>query len=357
MKYKKTSSLFLAIALAASLSSCSNAEKKAEEAPETEEQTVEKIAPESIVFDWQESYGAVLSEFAASPEFTDDSRFDLIDLDSDGTPELVISPGTESSSVCSIYTFSGGTAVKTGEAGSKGTFVYIPEREVIYSLYAGDTFDIGEYFQLTDEGLVSVMKYYSSYAINDGESTTFEINEESVSRKEYEEARAEYTSVTDIAVGRRYTFADSAVDYALHYSESWQAVLTREQKQLYADKLSEYIEIDYPNGAFELCDINGDDLPELIFSTGTYEADVCRIFTIGENGGHAALEEVSGDYGGFGTIGFDIDSRVIFSETSEGQKCWDITGTELGDYSSSGSTMECGRKYFLSSRNISAVLN
>ena len=356
MKYRKIS-LVLAMMLAASLTSCGSKDKKAEDTSAAEENTVEKISPNSIVFDWQESYGSILSEFASSADHTDDSRFDLVDLNSDGTPELVISPGTDPSSACSIYTFSDGTAVKAGEEGSKGEFSYIPEKEVCHSLYAGDTFDIGEYFQLTDSELVPVMKYYSSYAINDGESTTFEIDDESVTRKEFEEARAEYTSVTDISVGRRYTFAATAVDYALHYSESWQAVMTKEQKQLYADKLGEYIEIEYPNGAFELCDINGDDLPELIFSTGTYEADVCRIFTIDDSSGHAALSEVSGDYGGFGTIGFDIDGKVIFAETAEGQKCWDITGTDLGAYTSSGSTMVCGRKYFLSSTNITAVLN
>lgn len=350
MNYRRITAAVTALAAVLSAASCSSVkEKKKVSTPEPEPVT---IAAGSVEFEWQDAYSSILS----GAESSEDARFDLIDLNADGTPELILSLNSDESATCTIYTFADGAAVTLGEAGSSGRVEYIPQKNLIHSLYVGDSFEIGEYFEITDSMLVSDIKFFSSYGMDNGGSLILEINDEPAERDDFDEQVAAYASEDSIEAGRRYSLTASAVDYALKYSEGWTAVLTASQKQLYSEKLADYLEIDYANAAFDLCDFNGDNIPELIVSTGTYDADICRVFTITDDNGHEMLSEVTGDFGGYGMISYDIDNKLPFAENAEGVYSFDLTGADLGSYSPSGSTMVCGRRFFLSTENIASVL-
>ena len=317
-------------------------------------ETAEKVlTPESIVFDWQEAYESKLTSFSPSA----DSRFDIRDINGDSSPELIISPDTQSSTMCEVYTYSDGAVQKFTDIGSCGTFTYIPASDMIGYEYEGDGFVIGEYYNVSGDLLESAMTYYNNAgSAASGAAITYEVNGETVTLPDYETSLSEYTSQDCLELGRKYTFGTDSINYAIHYSESWGAVLTDAQKELYRSKLSELSETysgleDYSLG-FELCDLDGNDFPELIFSTGVFPEDICRIFVIQDE----ELTELNDTFGAFGEISFDITQKIFFSSDSTGSsKYQSLISTDLGGFNASESIMSCGRKYILSAESINSA--
>ena len=147
---------------------------------------------------------------------------------------------------------------------------------------------------------------------------------------------------------------DKAVNYGIYISENWAKTLTSNQKKLCKDKLTAESALDTAegrNGAFDFCDLNGDNVPELIISSNTAPESICKVyyFSAGQ------LVEMEGEYGINGTFSFDVENLVFFSE----KKYWSIANTEFkaNEYTESDSTIITGRKYPLSESGISAVLD
>lgn len=337
----------LAIITAVSFIGCES--KKTDTAPEPVTEAV-TISPQNIVFDWQSLYESKLSEFKNSDKFSESSdsygcsMFDLRDLTNDGTPELIISPNTDAASACEIYTVSKGSLVYIGESGSSGCFNAFPLTGIIQNEHMGQGFIIGEYLSFSDNSLNTVLSYYNNAdSILSGASLTYEINKEEVTLAEYDAALEEYLSAPSLMIGRKYTFTDASINYALYFSESWGGVLTDKHKSLFRNKLSELINEGYDEAAFELCDLNADNTPELIVSTGTYKAAVCMIFIIENN----TLSELETHFDSSGRICFDIENKVYFSSDISGNHYNSLIGADLEAYRESESIMECGRKYLL----------
>ena len=135
------------------------------------------ISPASIVFDWQEAYENKLNSFSANS----DSRFDLRDLNGDGSPELIISPDSQPSTMCKVYTYIDGAVQDLAELGANGAFFFAPASSAIGYEYDGDGFVIGEYFTITENQLESAVKFYNNSAsAANGAAISDEINGESV---------------------------------------------------------------------------------------------------------------------------------------------------------------------------------
>ena len=89
--------------------------------------------------DWQSAYREAVVEYTRSDEDTSNYMYDLCDLDSDGTPELLISNGDAHSDVLSIFTYKNGKAEYIKDAagenlnylGSFGTVNYVRETGLI----------------------------------------------------------------------------------------------------------------------------------------------------------------------------------------------------------------------------------
>ena len=101
--------------------------------------------------------------------------------------------------------------------------------------------------------------------------------------------------------------------------------------------------------AFEIVDLNSDDLPEVIISA----PEGCRIYTFtGEM--YDELKEMDGVYGNDGTLMLDIANSVFYSDTKGEINYWSfLEGFSAADYKSSGSLMQCGNKLLLTLDNIS----
>ncbi|MDE7364365.1 MAG: hypothetical protein K2N27_05695 [Ruminococcus sp.] len=318
-----------------------------------------KISPQNITFEWQDAYLNKLNEYKKSSDFAGStktgSRFDIFDITGDNTPELIISPNTNPQTTCKIFTFANGEITELGEAGNRGTFAYLPDIKLIKDEYQGTGFVLGKYISYKDGIFTTVLSYTDnsmSTSLLSGTAIKYEIDGEEVLLPEYEQKLAPYKSETCISAGRKYTFGENTLNYAIKYSESWGAVMPSRQKELYREKLSELLlSSDEQAYAFELCDLNDDENPELIISNGTDDESTCEIYYFEDD----ELKHIDGTIGANGVFTFDTKQFIL----SSGVTRWGINDSNFkaDDYKHSDSLAEIGRKYRLNESNITVALN
>ena len=316
-----------------------------------------KISPESITFEWQNAYENKLNEFRSSSEFFSDnntgSRFDLVDITNDGTPELIISPNNMASTSCEIYSYTNGSVTSIGTIGSNGMFLYLPNVQLIKDEYQGTAFVLGKYLSYEKGELASVLTYKdNSKSASSGGSIIHEINGEEVLLPEYDAALAPYENEPSVNIGRKYTFGETSIKYALKRSESWGAVINSNEKNLFRSKLTEKLAESSETGnnyAFELCDLNGDDIPELVISKGTDSDSLCEIYYFAG----VELIQAEGEFGEGGEFSFDTENLIFFTESSY----WSINNDNFSteNYTASDSIAEIGRKSLLTYKNIDSA--
>ncbi|MDE6501765.1 MAG: hypothetical protein K2L10_06740 [Ruminococcus sp.] len=361
MNSKKLTNVFLALALTAVSVGCSDRKANSD----SDGNGIINVSPRSIVFEWQSLYEQKLNEFAGTEKFSEiaqnnveESRFDLYDINNDGVPELFISANNQHKTQCEIFTVSEGQVISVGTLGEYGAFTYYPELRLMNDEYSGDGFVVGKFINFDGKSL----KEYFSYSDNSGSASKgtaikHEINGENLSLPEYDGAMEMYRKARRISIGRKYTFGASTIDYALHCSESWGAVLTPVEKEIFKEQLSNSLATELETGkdsAFEFCDLNGDDVPELIVSEGLSDGDSCRIYYVSNN----VLLELDGTYGFKGRLNFDNEQLVFYTKgDGSGNACWSLTNTDISSFNVSRSNMECGRKYLLTEEAIEASVN
>ena len=355
---KSLKALFLAAVFTASAAAVGCSETKTSSTQSSSDTVEQAVSPESISFEWQKSYQSKLDEFKGSDKFSSDSAFDLYDMTGDGNPELIISQGTDKQAVCEIYSYSGGALSELGSAGFDGEFDYLPEFGLTREEYHGDGFLLGKFRKFEGGELTDFLTYSdNSESASSGASIKHEINGEEVLLNEYEAALAQYVGTLTMHLGRKYTFGDDAVNYAIRRSQSWGAVLGSGRKSLCKKKLFEIADAmgeDNKDAAFELCDLNGDDVPEIVVSSGSATDAVCTIYYFSGD----TIEQLDGEYGRYGRLLFDIGSLVFYSETETGMTYWSLadSGFSADKYESSGSIMEVGREFALDGVGIDASL-
>lgn len=350
--FRKSLLIATVFVLFATFSGCSDGINS--DNPENPEDT--KISPQSITFEWQSAYMDKLAEFKNSADFSADvktgSRFDLFDITGDKTPELIISPNDNGQTACRIYSCRDGNIIELGETGNSGTFSYLPDMHLIKDEYSGDGFILGKYIAYEDGAFNTVISYSdNSMSASKGATIRYEINGEEVLLPEYDRELSLYSTSPTITAGRKYTFGDNAVNYAIKCSESWGAVLTSTQRELYRSKLTELLNPLDAIYAFELCNLNSDEIPELIISNGDMPENYCEVYYFDEN----ELAHIDGMFGAYGKFTFDTEKFVM----STGSIRWSINNADFNanEYTYSESLAEIGRKYLLTDTNISIALN
>lgn len=349
---KKISRLLLIIA-AAALTGCSE-----KESTSTQKDFLSKTAdPESITFSWQEAYENKIKEFKSSEQYTENSAFDIFDVTGEGTPELIISADSEATSKCLIYSYDTDALAEIGEAGNCGTFTYCPETNIIRDEYHGNGFVLGKILKYSNGSFSPVLSYSdNSESASMGAEIYHEVDGINLSLADYEKALEPYAATLSIDVGRRFTMGDSATNYGIRFSESWKAVLTKEHKKLCKEKLNEKLAEIQESGAdagFDLCDLNGDKVPELIISDSSAPEATCSVYYFSQD----ELVAMEGTYGANGVFSFDTEKFVFFADTETDKKYWSIANSAFSadDYTESDSIAVIGRKYYLSESGISAV--
>ena len=351
---KKISRIFLLAAAAASLSGCSDKNDKLSTG-----KLSGKSDPESITYSWQTPYEEKIGEFKASDAYTEISAFDIIDITGDGSPELIISPNSDATTKCLIYSYSYDSLSELGDIGNFGSFSYCPVTNVIKDEFHGNGFVLGKIYSLSNGPLNTLLSYSdNSDSASMGAEIYHEINGENISLAEYEEAIAPYSDLNTIEVGRRFSMGENAVNYGLRYSESWKSVLNSDRQKLCREKLQAEIALaqeEERNAAFDFCDLNGDKTPELIISENSAPESTCTVYYFsGEQ-----LIQMDGTYGANGVLSFDTQQYVFFADKETGSTYWSIANSAFlaDEYKKSDSIIITGRKYPLNDSGISAVFN
>ncbi|MDE6849229.1 MAG: hypothetical protein K2J44_07790, partial [Ruminococcus sp.] len=196
----------------------------------------------------------------------------------------------------------------------------------------------------------------NSGSASKGAEIKHEIDGKELSLPEYDEAMEMYRNAKTISLGRKYTFGSATVEYAMHCSESWGAVLTPPEKDIFKEQLMKNLSMALETGkdaAFEFCDLNNDEIPELIVSEGTGEDDGCKIYYISNN----ILLELDGTYGYKGKFSLDNEQLVFYvTGAPSGNACWSLTNNDISSFNVSRSHMECGRRYVLSEDSVNASM-
>lgn len=351
---KKFHAAAVCMIFAAAVSGCSDKKSSS-----SEKEAEKIVSPRTVTFEWQESYKAKLEEFKNSGNYQESngiigSMFDLRDLNSDGVPELVISPSDGVDSACTVYTYYDGALTEIGTNGNNGFFTFYPSTGIINNEFQGSGFVMGEFRRIENGLFVTDMTYYNNMdSVTSGAVIRYEIDKEEVLPTEYNEKYYSYKNNPSLPVGRKYTFGDSTVDYAIYCSESWDDAASSTVKKLFGKKIRELAD-EYENAGFELLDMNGDECPELIFSEGISGQDSCRVFVCKDG----ELVETSEKLGTNGRFGFDNEKMVFFTiDPQDFDKYGSMTDISLDGYEKSGSLMECGRKYLVSDENALSIFD
>lgn len=188
--------------------------------------------------DWCRAYRLVLDEFKVSADYNDYSMWDLIDIDQNGIPELIISPNEAHADGVLVYCYvehqaipvatdEGGNPIKFGEFGV-GIFCSDDGYGYIGSFYqkGGNAYNI--YYRFSDGLLTKEMTTFSNAA--DGNMPLrFELNDIEVTEEEFQTAVEIYDSKEWEDAGRKFMLDDYSI---LELAEMIPAEFNEEQLQM-----------------------------------------------------------------------------------------------------------------------------
>lgn len=273
---------------------------------ETVSETEQETAEGNLSEDYKAPYTEILMQRLSSQD--PDASFELFDIDSDGTPELIISNGSAHMSTADIYTISDGKAVRLenstshdmvfedGGFGSNGE-VSVSEKGYILCHVNGTGTDISEYYSLKDGKLTKLLDaQHNEWPEEAGYE--YGINGNEVSEAEYNDAVAEFEDIDWTTAGRKYALDNDAIKSVLGNDVNSEP--QADYKDAYKAKL---LEVMYDENAtspsFDLFDMDNDGIPELFMSIGDYHAAGVFAYTF-KNG---ALVNLSADDYAFGSYG------------------------------------------------------
>lgn len=213
--------------------------------------------------DWKGIYKAFLyDELKLDDREGQSLAFSIFDIDENGTPELILSPGNVHLYQCRVYTVSGGELTLIDyEMGSSGVCFCVPAKHYLISTYIGMGAEIDSYFSLEGTKLTPVISFYNDeYAVKES-GTDYTINDEKVTAEEYNNEYAKYFSADEICLGRTYPLSENSIKYAVTGYKSYKKAYGALLREVYADS-------EWGPSVFSLMDITGDKKPELFVRSG-----------------------------------------------------------------------------------------
>ncbi len=257
--------------------------------------------------DWRELYREKLTEMRQLPEYNENWRFDLCDLDRDGCPELIITFGYawDDYSGMQIYTVSDGRIMDLGGIG---------ENEGLYSLYF--SFSEGKLMASTSEKNVYCIKMENQKLVTDYTLERIWLEDEQEFYYTLNGWEITYDTFCKMAyfddeinLGSRYRFGSDIIDYALRDKEEMSCI----QRSMFIAELMKLTrksgEPPIDRSQFELADYDRDGCAELGVSYSTsYAGGACRIFTFSEN----CLNN-TGYVGYYGNYAYNAERKLVYS--------------------------------------------
>lgn len=168
--------------------------------------------------DWQKAYKQTLFEFMESNEYffgsdiIEHSAFSIYDLNTDGTPELIISEDTSHAAACRIYTYDNGL-IYLNRMGAYGDIGYYEDNGMIVHYNLGQGIENEIFNRLENNQINIIAKFYNDYGYRGEEQATFKFNDTEITKDEYNAKLAEYRGSEYVSLGRDYSFDE--IDTAL----------------------------------------------------------------------------------------------------------------------------------------------
>ena len=181
-------------------------------------------AEESSEHSWHFAYQKVLTAYsrmqgfeAGNSEEDTGARWDLCDVDNDGTPELFISPGSDPGMGVMIYTCLAGEPLllQSGSQqtfGSEGLVAVNTDEHLIGSFRTAEDAVQRTFFKFENSRLTQTDSFLTNIESSERtgrKKTVFQYNNLDVTRQSYDAAYEPYgTIVWREDVGRKYSFID-----------------------------------------------------------------------------------------------------------------------------------------------------
>ena len=188
-------------------------EPAATEPPVTEAPETEPPATEPDNSAWRTEYKNILASFDYP-----DMAFDLVFIDDDNIPELVVSEGLAHVAGCNIYTMYNGSCVELGNYGVYG--------EIGYVKYDGDIMvaDVNQgystYFvaEIKDGAIQTVMTAFDNTgAVMSEAEYEFKVNDNIVTQNDFQSKVSPYFGDPELRwAGRRYSMNPDVINAALN---------------------------------------------------------------------------------------------------------------------------------------------
>jgi len=173
------------------------------------------LIPVSAEDGWRKAYETVLTEFQETDYFSEYSMWNIFDIDSDGVPELVISPNGSHVAGCVLYAFKDGKAIRLGKDekmfGEWGVISVCQSEALVCSQYFGMGVLYVSYYHFDGYSLKLVDEFRNNEGalVGDIQKTAeYFHNGESVTRDEYYSETTPYAKMHWVDnIGREYDFS------------------------------------------------------------------------------------------------------------------------------------------------------
>ena len=164
---------------------------------------------------WKAAYQEIIKQYKSNSETALDAKWDLQDLEQDGTPELLLSEGNYHAGGVLFYYYENGAAKQvtdnSGEPvryGAYGTVSLCPEEHLLgfIDMHMGYTYVAMEKYE--NHKLTNLMNLNDDSGAVGVESTTYNVNGEVSTEAAFDEKLAEYNSKNWIIAGAEYSLDD-----------------------------------------------------------------------------------------------------------------------------------------------------
>lgn len=228
---------------------------------------------------WKTSYAELLTkELKSSDKKSEGGKaFSVYDLNSDGTPELIISPGLSDYTYgvkCRVYTYSNGKAVSAGEIGSTGTLDFYPSSGILSGYLPEGELREYKFTKLSGSSLKTVKTYSETYN-SSNYSLDYKIDGKKVSSDKYYEKLSDLCGNDPVTLGRSYKLNKDSISYAVKGVSDYKKAYSKFLTGGYENRI---FGVSDDVSYFYTYDIIGDKTPELFVRTGSRT----MIFTFGD---------------------------------------------------------------------------
>jgi hypothetical protein len=160
------------------------------------EKTVPATDPSMPIKDdgWKQAYQNTITEYTKNSEFSSEVMWNIIDLDADGVPELLISEGGFRAAGVRFYGYSNGKAEvvtdEKGEAivtGSFGEVFVTMENDLVSSIYMGQGYQFYSVYKYENHKLTELVSLGDDAGLGN-EKVNYMVNGKEASEAEYNKA-------------------------------------------------------------------------------------------------------------------------------------------------------------------------